>query len=69
MLYTVRGLTGDARGVFIRVRIVSKGEVRTVTTKDGVEHRVVDLYVGDRTGAYVPPEVTSAGLADAGTGS
>jgi replication factor A1 len=50
MLYTVRGLRGDARGVFIRVRVVSKGEVRTVTTKDGVEHRVVDVYVGDRTG-------------------
>ena len=50
MLYTVRGLKGDARGVFIRVRVVSKGEVRTVTTKDGAEHRVVDVYVGDRTG-------------------
>lgn len=50
MLYTIRGLDEDSRGVTIRVRIISRDEVRIVKTNDGVEHRVADLRVGDRTG-------------------
>lgn len=50
MLYTVRGLDENSRGVTIRVRVVSKDDVRIVKTNDGKEHKVVDLRVGDRTG-------------------
>ena len=50
MLYTIRGLRRDVRGASIRVRVISKNEVRTVKTKDGEAHRVVDATVGDRTG-------------------
>ena len=50
MLYTVKGLEDGAGGVNIRVRIISKEEPRLVRTKDGVEHTVIDTYVGDRTG-------------------
>ena len=50
MIYTVRGLTEDARGITIRVRVLSKDQPRVVKTKDGKEHRVVDIEVGDRTG-------------------
>lgn len=50
MLYTVRGLRKDVRGASIRVRVISKSEVRAVKTKDGEAHRVVDAHVGDRTG-------------------
>jgi len=53
MLYTVRGLDANARGVSIRLRVISKNEVRTVKTKDGNEHRVVDARVGDRTGSII----------------
>lgn len=50
MLYTVKGLDDNVRGVSIRVRVISMSEVRIVKTKDGGEHRVVDARVGDRTG-------------------
>jgi replication factor A1 len=51
MLYTVRGLYENARGVMIRVRVIAKDSIRNVTTKtDEKEHQVVDLRVGDRTG-------------------
>lgn len=50
MLYTVKGLTEGARGVAIRVRVLSKDKPRVVETKDGKKHRVVDVEVGDRTG-------------------
>jgi replication factor A1 len=50
MIYTINGLTEDARGVTIRVRVLSKDQPRVVKTKDGEEHRVVDIEVGDRTG-------------------
>ena len=53
MLYTVRGLRKDVRGASIRVRVISKNEVRTVKTKDGEAHRVVDAHVGDRTGRII----------------
>jgi replication factor A1 len=50
MLYTIRGLTKDVRGASIRVRVITKNEVRNVKTKDGEAHKVVDVHVGDRTG-------------------
>lgn len=50
MLYTIRGLHETARGVDIRVRVITIDNVRTVTTKNGVQHSVVDVLVGDRTG-------------------
>lgn len=53
MLYTVRGLTENSRGVTIRVRVISKGEVRLVKTNDDIEHKVDDLRVGDRTGTIL----------------
>lgn len=54
MLYTVRGLEENSKGVTIRVRIIAKGSVRTVRTKDDShEHQVVDLRIGDRTGMTI----------------
>ena len=50
MLYTIRGLRKDVRGASLRVRVLSMNEVRTVKTKDGEAHRVVDAQVGDSTG-------------------
>lgn len=50
MLYTIRGLEAGAGGVNIRIRVLSKEPPRKVKTKDGVEHMVVDVKVGDRTG-------------------
>lgn len=50
MIYTINGLTEDARGVSIRVRIISKSKPKFVKTKDDKEHRVVNVKVGDRTG-------------------
>lgn len=50
MLYTIRGLEDGARGVTIRVRVLDKGDTRMVKTRDGKEHRVVDVVVGDGTG-------------------
>lgn len=50
MLYTVRGLEDGARGVTIRVRVLRKASARIVRTRDGKEHKVVDVMVGDGTG-------------------
>lgn len=50
MLYTVKGLDEDSRGVTIRVRVISKDKINIFRTKDDVEHKVADLLVGDRTG-------------------
>ena len=50
VLFTIRDLEDKASGVSIRVRAISKDEPRTVKTKDGKEHTVVDMRVGDRTG-------------------
>ncbi len=50
MLYTIRGLRKDVRGASLRVRVLIKNEVRTVKTKDGEAHQVVDAQVGDSTG-------------------
>ena len=50
VIYTVQDLDDRRGGVSIRVRILSESEPRTVNTKDGQEHSVVDVMVGDRTG-------------------
>jgi len=50
LLYTVRGLEDGARGVTIRLRVLRKEDARVVKTRDGEEHRVVDVMVGDGTG-------------------
>lgn len=53
MLYTVSGLNDEARGISIRVRIISKHPPRYVKTRDGKEHKVVEAEVGDRTGMVI----------------
>ncbi len=53
LLYTIRGLGDGAGGVNIRVRILLKEAPRTVKTKDGTEHVVVDTSVGDLTGVLI----------------
>lgn len=50
MIYTVRALEDDAKGVTIRLRVLTKYEPRTVKTRDGEAHQVVDALVGDGTG-------------------
>jgi replication factor A1 len=50
VIYTVQDLDDGRGGVSIRVRVLSESEPRTVRTKDGQEHSVVDVMVGDRTG-------------------
>ena len=50
LLYTVNGLVEGAKGVTIRLRVVAVGDPRTVKTRDGEPHRVVDVQVGDWTG-------------------
>jgi replication factor A1 len=50
MLYTVRGLKDKVSGIMIRIRVLSLKEPRIVKTRDGEEHNVVDVLVGDRTG-------------------
>lgn len=51
MLYTIRGLKDKVSGITIRIRVLSVKEPRIVKTKDGEEHEVVDVLVGDRTGS------------------
>ena len=53
MLYTIKGLKKEVRGVTIRVRVVSKDDIRSVHTKNGKKHRVVNFWVGDRTGSII----------------
>ncbi len=50
VIYTVQGLVDKLGGVDIRLRVVSISEIRLVKTRDGQEHNVVDIVVGDRTG-------------------
>jgi replication factor A1 len=50
VIYTVRDLEDKVGGVSIRLRVLSKGEPRSVKTRDGQEHTVVDAVCGDRTG-------------------
>jgi replication factor A1 len=51
MLYTVRGLKDKVSGITIRLRVLSVREPRIVKTRNGEEHEVVDIQVGDRTGS------------------
>jgi replication factor A1 len=50
LLYTVNSLVEGAKGVTIRLRVVTVSDPRTVKTRDGEPHRVVDVQVGDWTG-------------------
>lgn len=50
LIYTVRALEEGAKGVTIRLRVLTKYEPRTVKTKNGETHQVVDALVGDGTG-------------------
>jgi len=50
VIYTVQDLEDKLGGVSIRLRILSKTESRSVKTRDGQEHAVVDASAGDRTG-------------------
>jgi replication factor A1 len=49
-LVKVETLTPSSRGVNIVVKVVSKGEVRSVTGRDYSVRRVTDALVGDETG-------------------
>ncbi len=53
MLFVVRGLDDDSKGVYIRLRILEKYTPRSVKTKDGADHKVIEVLVGDRTGTIV----------------
>jgi replication factor A1 len=50
LLYTVNSLVEGAKGVTIRLRVVTVSDPRTVKTRDGEPHRVVDVQDGDWTG-------------------
>jgi len=50
VIYTVRDLEDKLGGISIRLRVLSKEEPRSVKTRNGQEHSVVDALVGDRTG-------------------
>jgi len=50
MLYVVKALRDGLKGVNIRVRVLKKNEPRVVKTKNGKEHKVADLLVGDVSG-------------------
>jgi replication factor A1 len=49
-LVKVETLTPNSRGVNTIVKVVSKGEVRSVTGRDYSVRRVADVLVGDETG-------------------
>ena len=48
-LVKVETLTPNSRGVNTIVKVVSKGEVRSVTGRDYSVRRVADALVGDET--------------------
>jgi replication factor A1 len=50
MLYVVKALREGLKSVEIRVRVLEKNETRVVKTKNGQEHNVADLLVGDVSG-------------------
>jgi replication factor A1 len=50
-LVKVETLTPQSRGVNTIVKVVSKGEVRSVTGRDYSVRRVADALVGDETGS------------------
>jgi replication factor A1 len=49
-LVKVETLSPNSRGVNIIVKVVSKGEIRSVTGRDYSVRRVADVLVGDETG-------------------
>ena len=49
-LVKIETLTPNSRGVNTIVKVVSKGEVRSVTGRDYSVRRVADVLVGDETG-------------------
>ncbi|MFC1486834.1 single-stranded DNA-binding protein [Thermoproteota archaeon] len=50
-LVKVETLTPNSRGVNTIVKVVSKGEIRSVTGRDYSVRRVADALVGDETGS------------------
>jgi len=50
-LVKVEKLTPNSRGVNTIVKVVSKGEIRSVTGRDYSVRRVTDALVGDETGS------------------
>jgi replication factor A1 len=50
-LVKVETLTPQSRGVNALVKVVSKGEIRSVTGRDYSVRRVTDALVGDETGS------------------
>ena len=50
-LVKVETLTPNSKGVYTIVKVVSKGEVRSVTGRDYSVRRVADALVGDETGS------------------
>ena len=50
-LVKIETLTPNSRGVNTIVKVVSKGEVRSVTGRDYSVRRVADALVGDETGS------------------
>jgi len=50
-LVKVETLTPNSRGVNTIVKVVSKGEIRSVTGRDYSVRRVTDALVGDETGS------------------
>jgi replication factor A1 len=50
-LVKVEKLTPNSRGINTIVKVVSKGEVRSVTGRDYSVRRVADALVGDETGS------------------
>jgi len=53
VLFVVRGLREDSKGVYIRLRILERYNTREVKTKDGEEHKVTEVLAGDRTGTII----------------
>jgi replication factor A1 len=53
VLFTIRDLEDKSGGVDIRLRVVEKKTPRTVKTKNGEDHSVADVIVGDRTGTVI----------------
>jgi replication factor A1 len=49
-LVKIETLTPNSRGVNTIVKVVSKGEIRSVTGRDYSVRRVADVLVGDETG-------------------
>jgi len=50
----LESLNSYSRGVSVKVKVVEKGETRTVFSRmDGAEHKVAEALVGDETGCIL----------------